>query len=59
MNIVITPGSFIHQTTYMQFANPNGTVFVCGPSNENTMITMNTMTYASPSGSVFVTWMYF
>ena len=57
MQVIIQPGTFIHQQVYMPYMHLNG-VFIEGPTNENTMLNMNCMTYMHLDG-VFVRWMYF
>jgi hypothetical protein len=55
--MIIQPGSFIHQLQYMPYMSTSG-VAIYGPTNENSMITMNTMGFMSSDG-VALYWMYF
>lgn len=56
MNVLITPGTFIHQMVYMEDFHLDG-VFVEGPTNENSILDNNCMTDMHLNG-VFVRWMY-
>ena len=57
MNLLITPGTFVHQMCDMSYGYGDG-VFIAGPTNENTMLAMNTMSYGYGDG-VFLVWLYY
>lgn len=57
MNLLITPGTFVHQLQYTPYLSADG-LALCGPTNENSVIAMNTCAYLGGDGLALY-WMYY